>query len=355
MRTTSFFASGVALYSATLLFAAPCVDPPRAGEFTPGVVGQLYDVVRIDRLNPGQLITPDGILNEPVWARARSHPLPVPLPGGPAPTGPADFCPCWKAVITATNLYIACTIQDDIEVSNQTPGCAAFNDDSKEIYLDFGKERATSYDSNDVQLVISRRQGTVSWYSNGTCLSSSTGSPVIMGSVIEIPGGWQAEACIALNNPGTNGKSWNFTATAGAQLGINVQANDDDVGGSQSTGQVTVQTWSNFGSFNNPTQFGCMMVRDPFVRGDSDGNTRVEFVDGLFTLRSLFARRRGIPRPRCGDAADANDDGRVSLSDVLYTFRWIFFGSAPPPAPFPSCGTDPSLDLLGCVEGCPVS
>ena len=48
-------------------------------------------------------------------------------------------------------------------------------------------------------------------------------------------------------------------------------------------------------------------------------------------------------------AADANDTGRVDLSDAVFILNYLFVGGAVPPAPFRQCGLDPTPDELGCA------
>jgi len=55
--------------------------------------------------------------------------------------------------------------------------------------------------------------------------------------------------------------------------------------------------------------------------------------------------------PEATDASDANDSGRVDVSDGVWIVRWLFAGAPPPPPPGPIvCGADPTPDGLGpCV------
>ena len=59
----------------------------------------------------------------------------------------------------------------------------------------------------------------------------------------------------------------------------------------------------------------------------------------------------GALAPSCMDAADANDDGKVDLSDAVFGFGYLFLGKEPPPSPGPSsCGPDPTQDgLPSCI------
>ena len=53
----------------------------------------------------------------------------------------------------------------------------------------------------------------------------------------------------------------------------------------------------------------------------------------------------------CLDAADVNDDGRISISDAVYLALYLYLGGADPPPPFAEEGSDPSfLDGLPCAE-----
>ena len=80
-----------------------------------------------------------------------------------------------------------------------------------------------------------------------------------------------------------------------------------------------------------------------FIRGDADANGVIEITDGIFVLNFLF---QGGVAPLCDDAPDADDNGAIEITDPIYTFDFLFLGGLPPPAPSPSCGTDPTADCL---------
>ena len=62
----------------------------------------------------------------------------------------------------------------------------------------------------------------------------------------------------------------------------------------------------------------------------------------------------GSDAPDCLEAADADDDAAVNITDPIYTLNYLFLGGETIPSPFPECGTDPSPDSLGCTAGsCP--
>ena len=82
-----------------------------------------------------------------------------------------------------------------------------------------------------------------------------------------------------------------------------------------------------------------------FVRGDANQDGVINIGDPVRILSDLF----GVtPSPACADANDANDDGGNNIADPVYLLAGLFAGGAPPPAPFPSCGIDPTPDALQC-------
>jgi hypothetical protein len=89
-----------------------------------------------------------------------------------------------------------------------------------------------------------------------------------------------------------------------------------------------------------------------FVRSDSNADGKVDISDGVFTLTHLFL---GGTAPPCRDAANANGDLGVDISDAIYTLTYLFLGGEPPPAPFPGCETSPAPGALDCEEFAPCS
>jgi len=81
------------------------------------------------------------------------------------------------------------------------------------------------------------------------------------------------------------------------------------------------------------------------VRGDVDVNGIHELSDPVVLLLYLYL---GDPeRIDCEKAADANDDGAVDIGDPIALLFFLFLGDQIP-EPFPSCGADPTEDLLTC-------
>lgn len=82
-----------------------------------------------------------------------------------------------------------------------------------------------------------------------------------------------------------------------------------------------------------------------FLRGDANRDGKLDISDAVFTLGSLFL---GGPLPPCRDAADANDDGTIDVSDALTTLNSLFGDSGPLPEPSGSPGFDPTDDAVAC-------
>ncbi len=86
----------------------------------------------------------------------------------------------------------------------------------------------------------------------------------------------------------------------------------------------------------------------PFQRGDADGNGRINIIDPVKIIQILI----GIAPVRydCDDALDADDDGRVTVTDALPLLAWIFQRGPRLPDPFLECG----LSSVRCGEPSPV-
>ncbi len=84
-----------------------------------------------------------------------------------------------------------------------------------------------------------------------------------------------------------------------------------------------------------------------FVRGDANGDARIDLSDAVAVLLHLF---RGGESVRCADAADANDDGALDLGDAIWDVAYLFAHGTAPALPFPAAGADPTVDSLECAE-----
>lgn len=82
-----------------------------------------------------------------------------------------------------------------------------------------------------------------------------------------------------------------------------------------------------------------------FRRGDSNNDGQFNIADVVFIISYLFTQGE---EPACLDAADANDDSGLDISDPVYLSTYFFVGGPPPPPPFTMTDQDPTDDLLGC-------
>jgi hypothetical protein len=88
-------------------------------------------------------------------------------------------------------------------------------------------------------------------------------------------------------------------------------------------------------------------VEQSFIRADANADSAITMSDAIYTLRYLYVP--GSPDPTCMKTADSDDSGDVAMSDAVYTLRYLYVpGEPPPPAPFPDCGPDLTSDDLGC-------
>ncbi len=94
------------------------------------------------------------------------------------------------------------------------------------------------------------------------------------------------------------------------------------------------------------------MQAEEFRRGDINLDQQVNLADPIQLLDALFG---SAGMPLCADSADANDDGMINLADAIAVLGHLFSGGGPLPAPFPGCGTDPTIDGMGCgsYPSCP--
>jgi hypothetical protein len=75
----------------------------------------------------------------------------------------------------------------------------------------------------------------------------------------------------------------------------------------------------------------------------------MDIADPVSTLRVLFLKAESlIP---CLRACDTNDDHILNVTDAVYSLGFLFQAGSAPLPPFPSCGTDETVEepLLDCV------
>jgi hypothetical protein len=74
-----------------------------------------------------------------------------------------------------------------------------------------------------------------------------------------------------------------------------------------------------------------------FLRGDADGNGKINVADVIALIRFVFLR--ATPGFDCEAAFDLDGDGRVNVVDIAHLISYLFQRGADPPPPFPECGT----------------
>lgn len=84
-----------------------------------------------------------------------------------------------------------------------------------------------------------------------------------------------------------------------------------------------------------------------FVRSDCNVDNMIDVSDPIAILNFLFDPQS--PSLACQDACDVNDDGMLDIADGISSLGYLFGGGSAPPAPFPGCGADPTLDAVGCA------
>ena len=70
--------------------------------------------------------------------------------------------------------------------------------------------------------------------------------------------------------------------------------------------------------------------------------------DSLRAFSSLNYLFAGGRQPSCLDAADANDDGTIDVSDAVQILLFLFAGGTTLPEPYPELGIDLTPDPLRC-------
>jgi lamin tail-like protein len=121
---------------------------------------------------------------------------------------------------------------------------------------------------------------------------------------------------------------------------------DQAAGRSPDGGPISVLEQPTPGSSNSaPAQ---AVAQAEFLRGDANGDGRVNVNDMIVTLKVLF---QSEPPPPCEDRLDADDSGVVDLTDPLSIGAALFRNGPTIPSPFPTTGPDPTLDEVPCLEG----
>ena len=124
---------------------------------------------------------------------------------------------------------------------------------------------------------------------------------------------------------------------------------DAGLGAAKLRNEITYKLESGFVSVR--PRIGGMFVQivsdQTFFRGDSNRDDSVNTSDPIHTLVSHFTEGG---RFTCKDAADANDDGSINISDAMFLLSFLFQRGASPPPPYRELGIDPTPDSLDCAR-----
>jgi hypothetical protein len=84
-----------------------------------------------------------------------------------------------------------------------------------------------------------------------------------------------------------------------------------------------------------------------FLRGDANEDGKVTLSDSHFIFSYLF---QWGAEPVCQDAGDADDDGRISITDGIVILNHLVIGGPAPCDPYPQLGEDEADDSLVCQD-----
>ncbi|HVR75859.1 MAG TPA: dockerin type I repeat-containing protein [Planctomycetota bacterium] len=85
-----------------------------------------------------------------------------------------------------------------------------------------------------------------------------------------------------------------------------------------------------------------------FSRGDANGDSKINVTDAVLIIQNIVGNL--AKRFACDDILDANDDGVLNVTDALPVLAYVFQRGPDLPAPFRTCGVDPTNDALTCTQ-----
>ncbi|HEX28782.1 TPA: hypothetical protein ENG04_01730 [Candidatus Poribacteria bacterium] len=164
----------------------------------------------------------DGKFND--WPKAVPwHKVPHDMGTQPAPDD-KDASYEFACLADEQFLYVAFKVYDDKKVVDEDTGCDVWKDDSVEIYIDGGNEKAGAYDGNDSQVTIGRDNvgGDPDNPKLGGCVGQLQGpNTKTKAFVVDTDYGWAVEAALPL-------ETWGIKLSDGLVIGFNTHLNDDD-------------------------------------------------------------------------------------------------------------------------------
>ena len=200
----------------------------------------------------------DGNLDD--WPSVVSwHKVPCTRGTQPAPDD-KDASYEFACVADADFLYVAFKVYDDTKVVDENTGCDVWKDDSVEVYIDGGNEKAKAYDANDSQVTIGRDNigGDINKPKLGGCVGALQGPTTgAKAAVVDTDYGWAVEAALPF-------ATWKITPKDGLVIGFNTHLNDDDDKGERDHKLIWSEKDIADSSWSDPSVFGELK----FVRTD---------------------------------------------------------------------------------------
>ena len=178
---------------------------------------------------------------ETVWATAPAKAIDQVVLG----TRPADYSGKWRALYDNNYLYLLVEVSDATRINDS--GASWWEDDVVEVFIDGNNSKGTSYDgANDFQFGFRWNDNTI--HTGGNSLANTTG---INFKMVATASGYNAEIAIPWATIGA-------TPAIGKAIGIDVQVDDDDNGGTRDAQLTSFAT--NTTAYQNPSVFGTVYM-----------------------------------------------------------------------------------------------
>ncbi len=193
--------------------------------------------------------------------------------------------------------------------------------------------------------ILTTMTNTIVWENSDSEIEDSTGTLVVSYSIVE--GGWPGLGNLNQDPMFSDPDNGDYHLQLGSAA-IDAGTNDaPELPSHDFEGDLRPQCdVVDIGADETlPPPEGCAGVE--FTRGDCNDDGMHDLADAIFSFGILFDMGEAAS---CSDACDANDDGALDVADPIYLLVYLFATGSEPPAPFPNCGGDPSLDPLGCGD-----
>lgn len=187
----------------------------------------------------------DGAGADAVWSAAA--PLSVTHKNNGTVSSGEDLSAAYKMSWDRDAFYLLVDVTDDVLVNDSAD---PYRDDSVELYLDIGNDKAAGYGSDDYQYVFGWNDGTaVEYHHPNTSLQGVTFAQqkTESGYTMEIRLPWSALGGTPFAEP---------------KMGIELQLNDDDDGGERE-GKLAWWEWKEELAWQSPSKFGTALLRLP--------------------------------------------------------------------------------------------